>query len=131
MDDSPTIVLIEDDDATRDSLRLLLDCEGVPVRDFASCREFLDAQGSAKPDCLILDIHTLCMPGLELLGHLRAQGETIPIILMTDHRTPAIVARAETAGVLAVIEMPFEGNEVTNVVRSVLVGLPSTTERSA
>jgi len=87
------IILIDDDDATRDALRLLLECEGLlPVRDFASCEAFLAAEELAHPDCVILDIHMPGMTGLELLERLRARGANIPAILMTGDPTPRIPA---------------------------------------
>ncbi len=115
-----TIVLIEDDDATRDSLRLLLECEGLPVCEFASCNDFLAAEGSADPRCLILDIHMTGMTGIELLQRLRARGTMVPAIFMTGNPNSAVKSRAATAGALAVFEKPFEASELVDMVRAVL-----------
>ena len=49
------IFTMDDDAAVRDSLSLLLECEGFETQEFASCREFLDADGAGKGDCLLLD----------------------------------------------------------------------------
>ncbi|MBV8120205.1 MAG: response regulator, partial [Alphaproteobacteria bacterium] len=54
------IFIVDDDDGARASLRVLLECEGWEAREFASCREFLDAVKPGEGACLILDVH---MPG--------------------------------------------------------------------
>jgi two-component system, LuxR family, response regulator FixJ len=115
----PMIILIDDDDATRDSVRLLLECEGLLVRDFASCAEFLAAEGTAHPDCLILDIHMPGITGIEFLERLRARGASVPAILMTGDPTPEIGKRAAAADVVAVLEKPFQGSELVDLVHSV------------
>ena len=121
------IVVVEDDGASRDSLRLLLECEAFSVRDFPSCAAFLAEPAPDDIHCLILDVHMPGMNGLELLERLRTQGASVPIILMTGHSTPAIFERARAAGAFAVIEKPFRDNELINAVRLALDGSPAMT----
>ena len=61
----PTVAIVDDDAAVRDSLRLLLEVIGHPVQTFASAAEFLKAE-QHHPVCLILDHHMPEMTGLEL-----------------------------------------------------------------
>ena len=73
------IFILDDDAGVRDSLRLLLECEGLETREFASCRAFLDADG-AEGDCLILDVHLPGMSGIELLETMRRRGDMLPVM---------------------------------------------------
>ena len=88
------IFIVDDDSATRDSLRLLLDCVGLEAQDFPSAEAFLGARQFADRDCLVLDVHMPGMTGIELLEHLRERGDKIPIIIITGQPSVADTARA-------------------------------------
>ena len=62
----PTVFVVDDDAAVRDSLRMLLKSVGLPVEVFESGQEFLDADRDDRPGCLVLDIRMPGMSGLEL-----------------------------------------------------------------
>ena len=62
----PTVFVVDDDAAVRDSLRLLLKSVGLPVEVFESGQDFLDADRDDRPGCLVLDIRMPGMSGLEL-----------------------------------------------------------------
>ena len=111
------IFILDDDAGVRDSLRLLLECEGMETRVFASCREFLDADGGAEGDCLILDVHLPGMSGIELLETMRRRGDMLPVIVISGRIDAMIRNRARTAGALAVVEKPYQVEEVLDLVR--------------
>lgn len=95
----PTMVnIIDDDDAVRDSTRALLESYGYEVRDHASAEHYLEDKG-AKPHCLLVDQHMPGMTGLDLLEHLRAQGDTTPALMMTGRSDPSLEPRASRIGV--------------------------------
>ena len=114
------IFIVDDDAAVRDSLRLLLECEGFEAREFASARQFLDARPNGHRDCLILDVHMPEMSGLELLEMLRRRGDMLPVIMITARPDAATRNRARAAGALAVVEKPHGPEEVVNLVRLAL-----------
>jgi FixJ family two-component response regulator len=114
------IFIIDDDDATRDSLRLLLQCVGLEARDFPSPETFLDGWKSADKDCLVLDVHMAGMSGLDLLEELRQRGDKVPVIVVTGRPSAANTARARAAGALAVLEKPFKPGEILGLVRQAL-----------
>jgi CheY-like chemotaxis protein len=105
------IAVIDDDAAVRDSLRLLLEIVGYPVETFDSAAEFLGADLQDFP-CLIADNHMPYMTGLELAERLRADGASIPILLMTGSPTPAILARAAEVGIDRVLEKPTSDDDL-------------------
>jgi two-component system response regulator FixJ len=111
------IFIVDDDDATRDSLRLLLECEGFEAREFASGRQFLDAGPLGDGDCLILDVHMPGISGLELIESMRRQGILFPVIVISGWFDAATRNRARAAGAFALVDKPYQADEILNLVR--------------
>jgi two-component system, LuxR family, response regulator FixJ len=116
------IFIVDDDDATRDSLRLLVECEGFEARDFASGRGFLEAVRPADGDCLILDVNMPGMNGFDVLKELRERGETLPVIFITAWLDPATRSRAQAAGAFAELGKPHGAEELLALVRQASAG---------
>ena len=93
-----TVAVVDDDPAVLDSLKFLLEVMGCSVAIFTSAREYL-ADCEVRPVCMILDQHMPQMTGLELTQKLRANGVSIPVLLITGSPSPAIVARANELGI--------------------------------
>jgi two-component system response regulator FixJ len=86
MKDLPQIVyVVDDDDAVRDSLRLLLKSAALACEAFAGAREFLSTYDPSQPGCLVLDVRMPGMSGLEMQQELNLRGATIPVIFITGH----------------------------------------------
>jgi two-component system, LuxR family, response regulator FixJ len=75
--------LIDDDAAVRASVQLLLECEGIEARTYASGDEFLRAAALDADDCLIIDLDMPGIGGLELLDQFREGGINAPTIVIT------------------------------------------------
>jgi two-component system, LuxR family, response regulator FixJ len=116
----PMIHLVIDDEAVRDSLRLLLECEGFAVRDFASPETFLARDSREDGDCLILDIHEASRNAVEMLEKLRQQGYALPAIMVTSWSGPGLAARALSCGALAVLEKPVPFPVIVTLIRTAL-----------
>ncbi len=99
------VAIVDDDQAVRDSLQFLLEIVGHPVETFASAAEFLKTE-KQRIACLILDYHMPEMTGLELAERMRADGASIPILLVTASPSSTILARAAEVGVHRVLEKP-------------------------
>ncbi len=98
------IYVVDDDDAVRDSLSLLLEARGYTVRSFASAPEFLTAAPSLRPGCLIADIRMPEMDGLELQQRLIERALPFPLIVITGHGDVPLAVRAMKAGAIDFIE---------------------------
>jgi two-component system response regulator FixJ len=109
MPDRATVFLIDDDQAVRDAIRLLLETSGFTVQAFASAIDFLNMAVIGQPGCLVLDVRMPGLSGLDLQKRLRAQGYRIPIIFITGHGDVPMAIRAMKAGAFDFIEKPFQG----------------------
>jgi two-component system, LuxR family, response regulator FixJ len=112
------IFIIDDDDATRDSMRLLIEVEGFGAREFADGRTFLDQVHPADGDCLLLDLHMPGMNGIEVLEELRRRGDGLSVIIVTARSDAATRSRALANGALAVIDKPAKADELLALVLS-------------
>ena len=105
---SESICVVDDDDAVRDSMRMLLESYGHSVEDFASARAFLSCGAKRRCGCLLLDLHMPEMGGLELLDTLHRQGASPPTIVISGRNDPAATRHAKAAGALAVLDKPVD-----------------------
>lgn len=108
------IEIIDDDDAVRDSIRLLLECLGYEVRDYSSGVAFLSDR-SADSDCIVVDQHMPGMEGLAVLEHLRTAGDKTPALIITGRSDQAIEPRAAVLGVKVLHKPLSEEHLVANI----------------
>jgi two-component system, LuxR family, response regulator FixJ len=116
-----TIFIVDDDDAVRDSLELLLESAGFQnVRAYGSSRHFLKAATPQPGDCLLLDVRMPEMDGLELQSELNRRGARLAVIIMTGHGDVPIAVRAMKAGAADFIEKPFSDSLLLDALRRAL-----------
>ena len=110
------IVVVDDDDAVRDSLKFSLVIEGFAVRAFSSGPQLLAEPSLPAGDCYVIDQNMPDMSGLDLISTLRARNLTAPAILITTHPNAALRERAAAAGV-SIVEKPLLDFTLLNSVR--------------
>jgi two-component system response regulator FixJ len=106
----PTVFLVDDDDAVRDALGLLLDSVGLRTASFPSAAAFLDQYDPRRPGCLVLDIRMPAMNGMELQTALAEKSVNIPIIFLSGHGNVSMSAKAFRSGAVDFLEKPFDEN---------------------
>ncbi len=111
------VYLVDDDDAIRDSLAVLLETEGYQTQGFASGRAFLDGFDPRRAGCLLADLRLPDMSGLELQDQLAARGVRMPTVMITGHADVPVAVRAMKAGALDFIEKPFADAVILDAVR--------------
>ena len=116
----PTVFLVDDDEAIRDSLSFLLQSVGIPCETFASARDFLNAYNDDRPGCLVLDVRMPGMSGLELQETLSRRDIRLPIIIISGHGDVPMAVRAMKAGAIDFIEKPFSGQTLLKHIRQAL-----------
>lgn len=108
MSAAPTIFIVEDDEAVRDSLRTLLLTQFQDVRDFASGHSFLADVEATTRGCLILDLNLPKMNGLDLMRRMAMAGYRLPTILITGQGDVMLDDRARKLGAIALLDKPVE-----------------------
>src|SRR5271169_4152723 len=103
----PTLFIVDDDEAVRESLQLLLESAGHKVRSFASGSEFLTAMPSSEDGCLIIDVRMPGIGGLAVQERLRDEHIAVPVIVITGHGDVPLAVRAMKAGAVDFVEKPF------------------------
>jgi FixJ family two-component response regulator len=113
--DHKTVCIVDDDEAVRDSLSLLLESGGLVTRSFPSADAFLRA-GAQDMACLILDLHMPGTSGLELLRLLRKRGLSLPVFVVSGRRDPMLDAEVQAAGATDLLSKPFDDEVLLNLV---------------
>ncbi|WP_395946038.1 response regulator FixJ [Brevundimonas sp.] len=121
-----SVFVVDDDQAMRDSLLMLLRGEGIRARAFPSATTFLDALPEEKTACVITDLRMPGMEGTELIDQLSVlRGETWPVIVITGHADVPLAVQLMKSGVVDFIEKPFDPNRILESVRGCLSALES------
>ena len=119
-DTTPTVFLVDDDEAVRDAIRLLLIASGLDVRAFESAEAFLAYYQVQMPGCLLLDIRMPGMSGLRLQEVLLARKIALPIVFITAHGNVPTAVHAIKKGAIQFIEKPFDDTRLLGVVNEAL-----------
>jgi two-component system, LuxR family, response regulator FixJ len=116
------ILVVDDDDAARLSLRALLENSGYRVKVYAGGQACLDDADSGAA-CLITDIRMPGMDGLALQAKISQSRPALPVILVTGHGDVSLAVRGLKAGALDFIEKPFAaGAMLSCVARALTIG---------
>jgi two-component system response regulator FixJ len=123
------VYIVDDDEAVRDSLSVLLESRTYAVKSFGSAAEFLAAAPSLPVGCLIVDIRMPEMDGLELQQRLTRRGLSFPLIVITGHGDVPLAVRAMKAGAVDFIEKPFTSEAILNSLDMALSRLSASSEQ--
>jgi two-component system response regulator FixJ len=106
--DTRTVHLIDDDEAVREALTILLTEAGFTVRSHKSGTDFLDQLASIAPGCIVSDIRMPGIDGLELQQRLNESQIKLPLIFITGHGDVQMAVQAMRNGAVNFIEKPFD-----------------------
>lgn len=121
MTDSDQVCLIDDDEAVRDSVGLLLENHEFQVSSFTSAEEFLaQMEDGLDPACVVSDVKMPGLSGLDLQRQLSEQQAKVPLILITGHGDIAMAVAAVKAGAHDFIEKPFDDQRLLESIESAL-----------
>lgn len=100
--------IVDDDEAIRDSLGMLLETQGFDITAYPSGPDFLEAFEPGWRGCLLADLRMPRMDGLELQRALNARGSLLAVIIMTAHGDVPIAVKAMKAGAVDFLEKPID-----------------------
>ena len=115
-----TVFIVDDDEAVRSSLKLLLKTLGLSAVTYASAPDFLAAFEPSQAGCLVLDIRMPGMSGLELQQELNARGALLPIIFITGHGDVPMAVEAMQHGAMDFLQKPFRDQELIDGINRAL-----------
>jgi two-component system response regulator FixJ len=114
------VMVVDDDDAVRQSLQFALELEGLEVQAYGSGQQLLAKEHMPEKGCLVVDYYMPVMDGVELLNRLRLRKVELPAILITAKATGEIRQRAFRAGFRQVLEKPLEDSALIDGIRRLL-----------
>ncbi|OZC35661.1 DNA-binding response regulator [Marinobacter vinifirmus] len=115
-----TVYVVEDDEAVRDSLELLLKSDGKPVKTFESANAFLKAYSDKMAGCIVLDIRMPGMDGMELQKKLNEKHSILPIIFVTGHGDVPMAVDAMKEGAVDFIQKPYREEALLEKIEAAL-----------
>lgn len=115
----PTVFIVDDDDAVRQSLRALLESYEFKVEDYCSGPAFLARYSSDLRGCILLDMHLPEMTGLEILTRFRndMQG-ALPVVMITGRGDRLTRERLLAAGANSLFEKPLDSDQLVATIQA-------------
>ena len=111
------IYVVDDDPAVRDSMRMVLESNGMTVFDYESAQQFLeDSATRAQDGCLVLDQHMPHMTGLQLLDAMRAHRVTLPVVMVTGRSDSTLKETARKAGATVILDKPVSDEDLLQAI---------------
>jgi FixJ family two-component response regulator len=114
---SRPVYLIDDDEAVRHALSLLLSTVGVAVNGFADPQAFLARVPQLAPGCLIVDIRMPAISGLKLQEKLTEQGIDWPTIVISGHGDIEACRRAFRNGAIDFLSKPVDEQDLIDAIQ--------------
>lgn len=115
-----TVYVVEDDEAVRDSLELLLKSDGKPVKTYESATGFLKDYSEKMAGCIVLDIRMPGMDGMELQKKLNDKHSILPIIFVTGHGDVPMAVDAMKEGAVDFIQKPYREEALLEKIEAAL-----------
>ncbi|GMR17040.1 MAG: response regulator transcription factor [Gammaproteobacteria bacterium] len=114
------VYIVDDDQAIRHAMELLMRSVGRDFEIFHSGDAFLESYGNERAGCLVLDIRMPGLGGLELQDKLLQMGSTLPIIFITGHGDVPMAVEAMQKGAVDFIQKPFRDQELLDRIAEAL-----------
>jgi FixJ family two-component response regulator len=120
LDVRPVVFVVDDDISVRESLELLIRCEGWRPETFASAQGFLACPRAFVPSCMVLDFSLPGLNGLELQKRVAAERTDMPIIFITGYGDVPMTVQAMKAGAVEFLTKPFSEGALLSAIRAAL-----------
>src|SRR5246500_1102047 len=114
------VLVIDDEAAIRDSLKMTLEYEGYDFIGAATGQEGLALAEREAPDLVLLDVKRPGMEGLGFLERLHTMNDSLPVIVVSGHGTISTAVEATKKGAFDFIEKPFASDRVLVSLRNAL-----------
>lgn len=112
----PTVFVVDDDESTRKSVNALTSAVGLRCLTFASAEEYLQAEHSRRPGCLVLDLVLDGLSGVQLLEKLAASPTPIPVVVISAYADVPTVVQCMEYGAVTLLEKPCEDKALVDAI---------------
>jgi two-component system, LuxR family, response regulator FixJ len=126
-----TVYLVDDDPSVTEALGLFLTTEGLSVRRHSSARSLLNSLKADETGCVVTDMRMPEMTGLELIQAMKAQGVSMPVILVTAYADVPLAVQAMKMGAVEMLEKPFDYEALLVTIRETFQRTRADEERKA
>jgi FixJ family two-component response regulator len=116
----PTVFIVDDDAAVRDSIAELVGSVGLRAATFRSASEFRDSFDPEQPGCLVLDVRMAHTSGPALQDELNAIGAHIPIVFISGHGDVALAIKTIKAGAVDFVQKPYHDQQLLDSINEAL-----------
>ncbi|MGM3278061.1 response regulator transcription factor [Ralstonia sp. 24A2] len=117
--EASVVAIVDDDEAVREGLALLLRTVGLQTRCYPDAHSFLADAGDSALGCALFDIRMPGMSGLDLLDHVSSRYD-LPIVVMSGHGNIDACRRAFKGGALDFLRKPVDDDELIGVVQQAI-----------
>src|ERR1700720_3916752 len=117
---TPIVFIVDDDVSVRESLELLIRCEGWQPETFASAQEFLARPRVLAPSCLVLDVTLPDLNGLDLQKRVAVDRIDMPIIFITGYGDVPMTVQAMKAGAVEFLTKPFADDVLLSAIQQAI-----------
>jgi two-component system response regulator FixJ len=131
MGDRRIVHVVDDDEAVREGVTILLEASGYDVEPHESGTSLLATLDDLSPGCILLDMHMPEISGLEVQAALRERGVHWPVIVLTGQGDVGIAVGAMKNGAFEFIEKPYQNHMLLETLRDAFEKLETLTEESA
>jgi len=114
------VFVIDDDEAVRDAMSMLLETAGIAHTSFAGADEFFDLYDGSQRGCLVLDIRMPGMTGFELQNRLKASNSLLPVIFITGHGDVPMAVEAMRQGAVDFMRKPIKEADLLERIQQAL-----------
>lgn len=120
MNSQPTVYVVDDDPAARESVLALVKTKGVQAVGYSSAEEFLAAYSPEMTGALVLDVRMPGISGLELQQQLRSAGSPLCVMIITGYGDVRTAVRAMQSGAYTFLEKPCQDQELWATIQEAL-----------
>jgi FixJ family two-component response regulator len=117
-----TVFVVDDDRSVLSAVARLLRSAGLKAEIFASPREFLERVHSGEPGCLVVDLHTPELSGLELQEAMVRAGYRMPVIFMSGQADVPSIVKAMQGGAIDFLIKPFDQRQLLEAIDRAIAG---------
>jgi len=117
---SPQVYVVDDDQAVRDALQLLLRSVKIESQVFASGQDFLAALDGEARGCVLLDIRMPGMSGMDVQKEMNQRGAGLAVIFLTGHGDVPMAVQAMQEGAFDFVQKPFRDQDLLDTIRRAL-----------